>query len=129
MEFKFKIDEEDRSFVVELAPLDQVPHAVHLFMEQVEHGLWDGCYFYLNGPHVIQAGPQLSEEDEADTPSDDEEDDRSLAMAPFKSAGLDQLSFPDYSDNFPHTTWTLGYTGRPGGVDWYINKVRYLLAL
>lgn len=114
----------EKQFVIEMAPLDDVPHAVHVFLEQVEHGLWNGCYFYLNGPHVIQAGPPLSEEDEADAPSsDDEEEDRSLAMKPFRALGLDQLAFPDYSDNFPHLPWTLGFTGRPGGPDFYINKV------
>jgi len=37
--------------------------------------------------------------------------------------GLEKLAFPDYSDEFPHQPWTLGFTGRPGGPDWYINKV------
>jgi hypothetical protein len=63
----------------------------------------------------------LSEE-EAE-PSSDDEEDRAIAMHPFKSQGLDQLAFPDYSDNFPHLPWTLGFTGRPGGPDLYINKV------
>ena len=117
VEFRFKIDGTDRFFVVELAPVDEVPHAIHLFMEQVEHGLWNGCYFYLNGPHIVQVGPRLSEEGAS------EEHERAR-IAPFKTRGLDQLSFPDYSDDYPHVTWTLGYTGRPGGIDWYINKVR-----
>jgi hypothetical protein len=120
------MQEKDRSFVVELASLEDVPHAVHVFLEQVEHGLWNGCYFYLNGPHVIQAGPQLSDEDEAEGPSSDEnedDEDREAAMIPFKSQGLDKLAFPDYSDNFPHLPFTLGFTGRPGGPDFYINKV------
>ena len=111
--------------MVETAPLDEVPHAVHVFLEQVEHGLWNGCYFYLNGPHIVQAGPQLTQIDEAELlHSDDEEaDDRAIAMKPFRSQGLDRLAFPDYSDNFPHEPWTLGFTGRPGGPDFYINKV------
>jgi len=122
VEFRFEMEGAEKAFVVELAPLDAVPHAVHVFLEQVEHGLWNGCYFYLNGPHVIQAGPQLSDEDEAHAPEDDAED-RAEAMRPFKSLGLDQLAFPDYSDAFPHKPWTLGFTGRPGGPDFYINKV------
>ena len=117
VEFRFKIDGTDRSFVVEMAPVDEVPHAIHLFMEQVEHGLWNGCYFYLNGPHIVQVGPRLSEQGVS-------EGNERARIAPFKARGLDQLSFPDYSDNYPHVTWTVGYTGRPGGIDWYINKVR-----
>ena len=50
-----------RHFVVECAPLDLMPHAVHLFLEQVMHGLWNNAWFYLNGPHVIQGGPQADE--------------------------------------------------------------------
>jgi hypothetical protein len=37
------------------------------------------------------------------------------------------LAFPDYSDEYPHEPWTIGYTGRPGGPDWYINKVNNTL--
>ena len=128
VEFTVLLGENRKSFVIEMAPLDYVPHAIHVFLEQVEHGLWNGCFFYLNGPHVVQAGPALLEEDEEYTDAhahEDEHDDedRSAAMKPFKALGLDELAFPDYSDKFPHTPWTLGFTGRPGGPDFYINKV------
>ena len=103
-----------------MAPLDTVPHAVHLFLEQVAHGLWKHTYFYLNGPHVLQIGPQMVEEEQEEHEGSDDEDD---ATQPFQKAALAHLSFPDYNSTFPHTTWTLGYTGRPGGPDFYINKV------
>ncbi len=154
------------SFIVEMAPLDQVPHAIHLFLEQVDHGLLNGTYFYLNGPHIVQSGPQLDEEDTVEweleetietnsvvtkdgapiteaaakslhkfsrrnmaAATDDrdhaseEENSEDRRLKAFSKVGLDRLAFPDYSPDFPHTTWTLGYTGRPGGPDWYINKV------
>jgi len=124
VEFTFLIEGVEKSFVIEMAPIDEVPHAVHVFLEQVEHELWNGCYFYLNGPHVIQAGPPLSEEDDANGPTaDNEDEDRYSTMRPFRALGLDRLAFPDYSNNFPHLPWTLGFTGRPGGPDFYINKV------
>ena len=124
VEFTILLDEANKTFVIEMAPLDDVPHAIHFFLEQVEHGLWNGCFFYLNGPHVIQAGPALTDEDEADAPDAEHgDDDRSSAMQPFRALGLETLAFPDYSDNFPHLPWTLGFTGRPGGPDFYINKV------
>ena len=141
-----------------MAPLDYVPHAVHIFLEQVAHGLWNGCYFYINGPHVLQAGPQSFEDDDVDTndnltklaiaistnatitstkmedssssstttttlSDNDETEWRGIAIKPFKEKGLDVLAFPEYSPSYPHVTWTLGYTGRPGGPDFYINKV------
>jgi len=163
------------NFVVELAPLEEVPHAIHLFLEQVDHGLMDGTHFYLNGPHIVQAGPQpiwdadgpvdgnddvfqkdpdghknnhkisanavdtisryekqlASNKAESETDDDEfvnyysaeeyfEEDKRTKE---FQDLGLDQLAFPDYSRDYPHRSWTVGYTGRPGGPDWYINKV------
>ena len=88
-----------------------MPHANHLFLQQVYHELWDGTWIYLNGPHVLQAGPQ-----------DWEEDTAGQSLKRFTDTQLDKLSFPEYSHSFPHVPWTLGFTGRPGGPDWYINK-------
>jgi len=159
-------------FVIELAPLELVPHAIHLFLEQVDHGLMEGTSFYLNGPHIVQAGPQPKWDDYYDG-SDDElfntmdgsdghkkhvisssavntikkyenkvqssqneehdDDEYEQSLDDFKNEasrthryselGLDQLAFPDYHPDYPHTPWTVGFTGRPGGPDWYINKV------
>lgn len=82
-----------RYFVVECAPLDLMPHAVHLFLEQVMHGLWNNAWFYLNGPHVLQGGPQAEE---------GEIEERGRALQRFKDLGLDTLAFPEYSEQFPH---------------------------
>lgn len=111
----------DYDFVIELAPVQLVPHAVHLFLEQVEHGLWSGTYFYLNSDHVLQAGPQVSRK---------EYDDAVAAGLPWNRASLkrfadiqlDTMSFPDYSPEYAHHEWTVGFAGRPGGPDFYINK-------
>eukprot|EP00532_Pseudo-nitzschia_australis_P003652 CAMPEP_0168198246 /NCGR_PEP_ID=MMETSP0139_2-20121125/21656_1 /TAXON_ID=44445 /ORGANISM="Pseudo-nitzschia australis, Strain 10249 10 AB" /LENGTH=656 /DNA_ID=CAMNT_0008122893 /DNA_START=277 /DNA_END=2247 /DNA_ORIENTATION=- len=166
-------------FVIDLAPVDLVPHAIHLFLEQVDHGLMDGTQFYLNGPHIVQAGPQPtwghgidgnddafyttgrskkdklstdavgtlnkyekqrnkkeaegSQHDDDDTYADDDEYEEYYSQEDyvqedkrtkeFSDLGLDHLAFPDYSKEFPHVAWTVGFTGRPGGPDWYINKV------
>lgn len=110
--FTVQLSPEERgTFTVELAPLALLPHANHLFLEQVYHELWDNTWFYLNGPHVLQAGPQ-----------DWEDEDSGQAMSRFTETRLDKLSFPEYHPDFPHEPWTLGFTGRPGGPDWYINK-------
>jgi hypothetical protein len=61
--------------------------------------------------------------EEDDTIEEDTfEADRAAALKPFIEAELASLDFPEYSERFPHEKWTLGYTGRPGGPDWYINK-------
>ena len=87
-----------------------MPHAVHLFLEQVHHGLWDNTWFYLNGPHVMQAGPQDWEEEKEET---------GAALKKFQNYQLDTLAFPEYSHKFPHVPFTMGFTGRPGGPDFY----------
>mmetsp|Transcript_15763 Transcript_15763/g.24512 ORF Transcript_15763/g.24512 Transcript_15763/m.24512 type:complete len:447 (-) Transcript_15763:39-1379(-) len=115
VKFAVRFSEKEDSlehFVVEMAPLDLMPHAVHLFLEQVYHELWDYTWIYLNGPHVLQAGPQSYE--------DEEEDE--MALKAFEDEELEELAFPEYNAKFPHTAWTLGFTGRPGGPDFYINK-------
>jgi hypothetical protein len=69
-----------------------MPHAVHLFLEQVVHGLWNNAWFYLNGPHVLQGGPQ----------SQDGEENHGEALRRFQELKLDTLAFPEYSEEFPH---------------------------
>lgn len=106
----------NRTFIIEMAPLDYMPHAVHLFLEQVSHGLWNSAWFYVNGPHVMQAGPMALESDMEANPGIDE---RTMALRPFRKLKLETLAFPEYSEEYPHVRWTLGFTGRPGGPGTY----------
>jgi hypothetical protein len=105
-----------------MAPLYLMPHAVHLFLEQVRHELWDNTFIYLNGPHVCQAGPQDYYDDEGDGDETTTSPENSL-LQKFKDLQLDTLAFPEYNEHYPHEQWTMGFTGRPGGPDWYINKM------
>jgi hypothetical protein len=107
----------DYDIVIEMAPLNTVPHAIHLFLEQIEHGLWNGTYFYINTYHVLQAGPS--------TPngSKDLAKGKPSNLKRFEDLQLDTLAFPDYSHEFPHDIWTVGFARRPGGPDFYINKL------
>lgn len=117
MQFTYVLQNVDYEFVIELAPLVFVPHAVHLFLEQVEHGLWNNTYIYGNTGHVMQVGPShpggaamLAKE--------------VGNVEKFRALKLDTLAFPDYSHSYPHDQWTVGFASRPGGPDWFINKVR-----
>jgi hypothetical protein len=67
----------------------------------------------------MQGGPQAQQSQVEKTGLDE----RTLAMRPFVDLQLDHLAFPEYSDEFPHVPWTVGFAGRPGGPDFYINKV------
>jgi len=90
----------------ETASINDMPHAVHLFLEQVSYGLFDGASIYLNAPNKIQAGlqdnPQLLEKLEAE-PS------------------IGHVLFQEYSPAMRHLQYTLGYPGRPGGPEFYVN--------
>ena len=103
-------------FTIQLAPLESMPHAVKLFLEQVIHGLWDNGWFYINGPHVMQAGPMVPDDNDFEEQYHDE---RSAALHLFRELQLDTLAFPEYSEDYPHQPYTLGFTGRPGRLlDW-----------
>lgn len=88
---------------------EDMPHSTLLFLSQVKNGLWDGCSFIRNAGHVLQANPQTG--------------DKKSMHAKFKDANLASLTFQEYSDKHPHTKYTIGYAGRPGGLDWYVNLV------
>merc|ERR1712150_153892 len=38
-------------------------------------------------------------------------------------SGYSEVFFQEYSDRFPHETYTLGFSGRPGGPSFYINTI------
>lgn len=101
----------------EMAPLDLMPVAVNLFLQQVHHGLWDGCSFVVNAVHIIQAGPHRHNGQGGYNHNIPELYDQ------FISKKLDVMPFQEYSTDYPHVKYTLGFSGRPSGPDFYINKI------
>jgi len=97
-------------FVIELASIDDMPHSVHTFLEQVHLGLWNGCSFFRNAPHVMQATPRSYYKNSGQNMEN-----------PFIDSGYYHVSFQEYSPNHPHKANTIGFSGRPGGPDFYIN--------
>jgi len=98
------------TFVIQLAPVQEMPHTVHTFLEQVYLGLWNGCSFFRNAPHVMQATPRAYSKNIGE--------DKESA---FVDSGYFHLAFQEYSENYPHKKYTLGFAGRPAGPDFYIN--------
>lgn len=86
--------------MLETASIDHMPHSVFHFLELVSHGVYDGTPFHRNAKHLIQAGPSARE---------------------LNLDGLGRLLFQEYTAEMPHTEYTLGFPGRPGGPDFYIN--------
>ena len=58
---------------------------------------WTGGAFHRNAGHVLQAMVE--------------------------GAGHPSLAWQEYSPAFPHTRYTLGYAGRPGGPAFYVSTV------
>ena len=96
-------------FVVEMAPLDVMPHSVYTFLEMVSLGLVDGCSFILNALHVIKAAPLPF--DGAANPNKAQE---------FVDKGLESVAFREYSQEYPHKPFTVGFAA-DGTPSFYIN--------
>ena len=104
----------DGTIVLELAAVDDMPYTVYWFLEQVTRKLFDGCSFHRNAGHVIQAGPAINFLSGPNTSGP-------MLSERFTTAGFNTILFQEYSHNFPHVMYTVGFAGRPGGPDFYIN--------
>jgi cyclophilin family peptidyl-prolyl cis-trans isomerase len=94
-----------KSFTVEMAPLDLMPVAIHLFLDMVSNGIWDNTVFlhHHEVEHVIAAAPL----------------DAITQEMKNESLGRMEIGFPEYSHQFPHEKYTLGFAGQ--GPTFYIN--------
>lgn len=99
------------SFVIKLASVEEMPHSVHLFLEQVFHELWTGCSFVINAEHILQLGPHSISKPHKNL------------LKSFQDLKLDKTAYQEYNETYPHKKFTVGFAGRPGGPDFYINKV------
>ncbi|KAL3937742.1 MAG: hypothetical protein SGARI_002000 [Bacillariaceae sp.] len=116
LELEFPSDDKTKAgvgaptvLVFEMAPLDLMPHSVYMFLEMVHYGLFDGCSFILNAMHVIKAAPLPYDGSSA-----------SQKVKAFTSRGLDTVAFREYSPDFPHDQYTVGFAA-DGSPSFYIN--------
>jgi cyclophilin family peptidyl-prolyl cis-trans isomerase len=98
------------TIVMEMAPLDLMPHSVYTFLEMVSSGLLDGCSFILNALHVLKAAPLPYDGTSAS--------DKARA---FLEHGLESVAFREYSPQFPHAKYTVGFAA-DGSPSFYINS-------
>ena len=111
-------------FQLEMAPLNFMPIAVNLFLQQVHHKLWNGCSFVINARHIFQAGPHRYSPRNAEQGNEGKYDANvPELLKKFVNSRLDKMPFQEYHEKFPHVQYTIGYAGRPGGPDFYINKI------
>merc|ERR1712043_61190 len=91
--------------LMEFASSKIMPATVLYFLTQIEEGIWDGCCFVRNAPHVLQASSQSV--------------NKKSMHHRFRELPYQEISIPfqEYSDEFPHEKYTIGLAGRPGGAD------------
>lgn len=87
-----------------------MPHSILMFLGQVEKGLWDRTVFwhYDVVEHVISAASLNYNTGEPKTHY-------------FEALGVGELAYAEYSPDFPHTEFTVGFAGR--GPHFYINTM------
>jgi cyclophilin family peptidyl-prolyl cis-trans isomerase len=97
------------TMLIEMAPIELMPHSVYTFLEMVSSGLLDGCSFILNALHVLKAAPLPYDGTSAS--------DKARA---FLEHGLESVAFREYSPKFPHAKYTVGFAA-DGSPSFYIN--------
>jgi cyclophilin family peptidyl-prolyl cis-trans isomerase len=102
-------DQNAATVVIQTARIEHMPHSIFHFLELVSRKVYDGTTFHKRLSHVVQAGPGLvSEPQQRGSP---------LLLDP----SLTSVMFQEYSPQMPHTPYTIGFPGRPGGPDFYVN--------
>jgi len=98
------------SIVMEMASLDLMPHSVYTFLEMISEGLLDGCSFIINAMHVLKAAPLPYDGSPA-----------SIKAKQFSESGLESVAFKEYSPEFPHKKYTIGFAA-DGSPSFFINS-------
>jgi cyclophilin family peptidyl-prolyl cis-trans isomerase len=96
-------------FTIEMASIDLMPHSVHTFLDMVSERLLNGCSFILNALNVVKAAPLPYDGTSA----------AEKAKA-FLEKGLESVVFKEYSEDFPHKKYTVGFAA-DGSPSFYIN--------
>ena len=87
----------DGTVLIEMAPARLMPYSVLTFLDMVVNE-WKGGAFHRNAPHVKQV------------------------TVAGRHAGF-PLAFQEYSPEFPHVRFSLGFAGRPSSSAFYISTV------
>jgi Cyclophilin type peptidyl-prolyl cis-trans isomerase/CLD. len=103
VEFEVLVRGKRHFFTLKTAPTDDMPHSVFTFMDMVHRRVWDKTVIIHHWQHITQAAPISS----------DGENKRGILKG--------ELSFPEHGDFYRHEKYTVGFAGRPGGPEWYIN--------
>jgi hypothetical protein len=105
--FAFQDSRENESILIELAPLDLIPHTVHMFLKMISKKLLFKATFVLARSHIIVLGP----EDSFDADNNAILEERMVSEG-YKPNGA--LLFGEYTPEYPHTQHTVAFNRRRG---------------
>jgi len=105
-------DNGPKMIVMEMASLDLMPHSVYTFLEMVSEGLIEGCSFVTNNEHTLKTAPMPHDTSSPRVTK--------LKTMQFYDANLESVAFQEYSPEFPHEKYTVGFAGN-GSPSFYIN--------
>jgi len=80
-----------------------MPHSIYVFMDMVDKKVWNKTVIIHMWNHIVQAAPITPEGEN------------------LRNSVGGELMFPENSDFFNHEEYTVGFSGRPGGPEFYIN--------
>lgn len=109
----FESSPENESILLELAPLDSMPHTIHMFLKMVQENMYASSTFVLSREHIIVGGPV----DARNEDNNHELEQRMLREGYFPHG---VLLFKEYSPDHPHLPYTFGFN-HIGGPIFYIN--------
>lgn len=101
------------NILLKLAPLGMMSHTIQVFMNLVEEKMYVGGTFLLAHDHILVAGPI-----DAFDPENNQRLEEQMVEEGYFPDGA--LMFHQYTPDFPHRQYTVGFTSR-GGPLFYIN--------
>lgn len=100
-----------RDFTIELAPISEMPHSVHFFLEMMRMKIWDNTVFvhHEEQDHVITAIPI-------------DYNQKQMKHHHLAYLGWKNLGFPEFSPQYSnHEQYTIGFSNL--GPQFYINTL------
>jgi cyclophilin family peptidyl-prolyl cis-trans isomerase len=117
---------EEGVFVAEIADFETTPLSSFLFLEQVNHGLWDDTSFPVNAPHMLLAQPTSAYSIRNHTVAESSQVvPRRSRLPEMQALGLDRLPIMEYQDEWgQHAKYTIGFGSSfsTAGSFFFVNK-------
>lgn len=105
--FAFQDSVENESILIELAPLDLMPHTVHTFLKMTSKKMLSKATIVLVRSHILVLGP----EDSFDKENNAILEERMVSEG-YEPNGA--LLFGEFTPEYPHTQYTVAFNRRKG---------------